>query len=181
MYKLLLERTHVHLYSLSQGKSHSPYWLWNRKIWLLGIMARVGVYYTLKRNESESVSHSVESSSLQPARLLCPWSSPGKNIGMGSHALLQRNFLTQGSNPGLLHCRQILSEPQGKPTLKKKEQTTGNNNATNHKCQNIPMWMKCPWSVKKQPVLPAADQLKRLRETKTHSKGFCEWLGIFQL
>ena len=116
-----------------------------------------------------------------PTRLLCPWSSPGKNIGMGSHALLQGNFLTQGSKPGLLYCRQILSEPQGKPTLKKKEQTTGNNNATNHKCQNIPMWMKCPWSVKKQPVLPAADQLKRLRERKTHSKGFCDWLGIFQL
>ena len=27
---------------------------------------------------------------------------------MGFHALLQRNFPTQGSNPGLLHCRQIL-------------------------------------------------------------------------
>ena len=27
---------------------------------------------------------------------------------MGSHSLLQRIFLTQGSKPGLLHCRQIL-------------------------------------------------------------------------
>ena len=27
---------------------------------------------------------------------------------MGSHSLLQGIFLTQGSNPGLLHCRQIL-------------------------------------------------------------------------
>ena len=27
---------------------------------------------------------------------------------MGCHALLQGIFLTQGSNPGLLHCRQIL-------------------------------------------------------------------------
>ena len=25
---------------------------------------------------------------LQPTRLLCPWDSPGKNTGMGSHALL---------------------------------------------------------------------------------------------
>ena len=43
-----------------------------------------------------------------PARLLCPWNSPGKNTGVGSHSLLQGVFLTQGSNLGLLHCRQIL-------------------------------------------------------------------------
>ena len=43
-----------------------------------------------------------------PARLLCPWNSPGKNTGVGSHSLLQRIFLTQGSNPGILHCRWIL-------------------------------------------------------------------------
>ena len=34
--------------------------------------------------------------------------SPGKNTGVGCHALLQGIFLTQGSNPGFLHCRQIL-------------------------------------------------------------------------
>ena len=34
--------------------------------------------------------------------------SPGKNNGVGCHALLQGIFLTQGSNPGLLHCRQML-------------------------------------------------------------------------
>ena len=32
----------------------------------------------------------------------------GKNTGVGCHFLLQGIFLTQGSNPGLLHCRQIL-------------------------------------------------------------------------
>ena len=31
-----------------------------------------------------------------------------KNTGEGSHSLLQGIFLTQGSNLGLLHCRQIL-------------------------------------------------------------------------
>ena len=36
------------------------------------------------------------------------WNSPGKCTGMGCHALLQGIFPTQGSNPGLLHCRQIL-------------------------------------------------------------------------
>ena len=34
--------------------------------------------------------------------------SPGKNIGVGRHALLQGIFPTQGSNPSLPHCRQIL-------------------------------------------------------------------------
>ena len=34
--------------------------------------------------------------------------SPGKNTGVHCHALLQGLFPTQGSNPGLLHCRQFL-------------------------------------------------------------------------
>ena len=34
--------------------------------------------------------------------------SPSKNTGVGCHALLQGIFPTQGSNPGLLYCRQIL-------------------------------------------------------------------------
>ena len=34
--------------------------------------------------------------------------SPGKNTRMGCHALLQGIFQTQGSNPGLPHCRQVL-------------------------------------------------------------------------
>ena len=34
--------------------------------------------------------------------------SPGKNAGVGFHFLLQGILPTQGSNPGLLHCRQIL-------------------------------------------------------------------------
>ena len=45
---------------------------------------------------------------LQPTRLLCPQHSPGKNTGVGCHFLLHRIFLTQGSNPGLLHFKQIL-------------------------------------------------------------------------
>ena len=61
----------------------------------------------------ESVSHSVVSDSLRPhglwpTRILCSWSSPGKNTGVGCHSLLLRVFPTQGSNLGLLHCRWIL-------------------------------------------------------------------------
>ena len=42
------------------------------------------------------------------ARHLVHGDSPGKNTGVGFHALLQGIFSTQGSNSGLLHCRQIL-------------------------------------------------------------------------
>ena len=37
-----------------------------------------------------------------------PWNPPGQNTGVGNLPLLQGIFPTQGSNPGLLHCRQIL-------------------------------------------------------------------------
>jgi len=43
--------------------------------------------------------------------------SPGKNTGVGGHALLQGIIPTQGLNPGLPHCRQIIYQlsHQGKP------------------------------------------------------------------
>ena len=40
---------------------------------------------------------------VQPARLLCPWSFPGKSAGVGCHFLLQRTFPTQGWNRCLQH------------------------------------------------------------------------------
>ena len=51
---------------------------------------------------------SVTSDSLQPhglqrVRLLCPWSSPGKNTGVGCHFLFQGIFPTKGLNLHLLH------------------------------------------------------------------------------
>ena len=57
------------------------------------------------------MSDSLQPHGLEPARLLCPWGSPGKNTGVGCHALLQGIFLTQRSNPRPLcplHCRRIL-------------------------------------------------------------------------
>ena len=46
------------------------------------------------------VSDSLQSHGLQPARLLCSWNSPGKNIGVGCHFLLQR--ILPGIKPGSL-------------------------------------------------------------------------------
>ena len=54
------------------------------------------------------MSESLWTYGLSPARLLCPWNSPGKNTGVGCHAVLQGIFLTQGSNLSRLHRRQIL-------------------------------------------------------------------------
>ena len=48
------------------------------------------------------------SNSLLNCGLYSPWNSPGQNTGIGSLSLLQGIFPMQGSNPGLLHCRQIL-------------------------------------------------------------------------
>ena len=73
------------------------------------------------------LSRSVVSDSLQPHglscnRLLCPWGFSRQeywSILGGCHALLQRIFPTQGSNPGLPHCRRILHQlsHQGSPRI----------------------------------------------------------------
>ena len=57
---------------------------------------------------SESESCSVVSDSLRPHGLYSPWNSPCKNTVVGSRSLLQGIFTTQGLNPGLPHCKQIL-------------------------------------------------------------------------
>ena len=61
-------------------------------------------------NISESESRSVTSDSLRPHGLCSSWNSPGQNTGVGSCSLLQESFPTQGSNPGLPHCRWILHQ-----------------------------------------------------------------------
>ena len=52
--------------------------------------------------QSSVTSDSLQPYGLQPARLLCPWSFPGKNTGVGCDALLQRIFPTQRWSPHLL-------------------------------------------------------------------------------
>ena len=65
-------------------------------------------YNNVNQLWSESESRSVTSNSLQPRGLYSPWNSPGQNIGVGRLSLLQGIFPTQGLNPGLQLCRQIL-------------------------------------------------------------------------
>ena len=67
----------------------------------------------------------------EPTKLLCPWDSPGKNTGVGCHALLlQWIFLTQGSNlplSRLLHWQAGSSPlaPLGKPQAAEVQITWG--------------------------------------------------------
>ena len=57
----------------------------------------------------------------QPARLLCPWRFSRQEYwsGLPHHTLLQGIFPTQGSKPGLPHCRKSLYHlcPQGSPRI----------------------------------------------------------------
>ena len=56
---------------------------------------------TYKASEVKLVSH-------VQLFAICPRNSPDKNTGVGCHFLLQGIFPTQGLNPGLPHCRQLL-------------------------------------------------------------------------
>ena len=53
--------------------------------------------------------------------MVCPWNFLGKNTAVACYSLLQGRFPTQGLDPGLLHCRQILYHlsHQGSPARDK--------------------------------------------------------------
>ena len=78
------------------------------------------IIFLLHMCDVASVSNSLQPHGLQPASLLCPWDSPGKNTGVGCHFLLQGIFPAQGKNPCflcLLHCWvcSLPLAPPGKP------------------------------------------------------------------
>ena len=67
------------------------------------------------------------SDSLRPHGPYSSWNSPGQNAGVGSRSLPQGIFPTQGSSPGLLHCRWILYQlsHQGRPIGQNRDQLFG--------------------------------------------------------
>ena len=85
-------------------------WLrWSMHACMLSCFSRVWLFVTMD----------------QPTRLLCLWDSPGKNTGVGCHAILQRIFPTQGSTPrllGLLYW-QVSSSPVTPPRKPKVKYT----------------------------------------------------------
>ena len=70
------------------------------------------IYYvfniTVKSVSYSVVLDSLRPNGLWPAKLLCLWIYPNKNIGISCLFLLPGIFPTQGSNPGLPHYRRIL-------------------------------------------------------------------------
>ena len=99
-------------------------------------------------------SHSVVSNSLWLHRLFSPRNSLGQNTGVGSLFLLQGIFPTQGSNPGLPHCRRILYQlshwrkPKnpavGAQSLK---HWTAREVCVWHFCKAPCLWSGLPWSL----------------------------------
>ena len=98
------------------------------------------------------------SDSLWPHGLYSPWNSPGQNTGVSSLSLLQGLFLTQGSNPGLPHCRQILYQLSCKGSPRILEWVAylfsrGSSRPRNHtgvSCmqlwgQDVPDWQSASW------------------------------------
>ena len=95
--------------------AHVPGLLWSHSLSsLLGQMTLLSLacltllFYVIVCVSPSVVSNSLRPHRLRSARLLCPWNSPGKNTGVGCHSLIQGIFPIQGSDPCILHCRQIL-------------------------------------------------------------------------
>ena len=98
---------------------------WNNAVWSNMDKPRD---YHIKWNKSDKYKYHVislmkvkvlvaqSSPTLCNPRLSCPRSSPGKNNGVGRHALLQGILLTQGSNLGFrIKGGSLLTQPPGKP------------------------------------------------------------------
>ena len=106
---------------------------------LLRSFAQFAVIHTVKCfrivNESESESRSVVFYSLWPCGLYSPWNSPGQNTGVGNLSLLEGIFPIQVSNPGILHCRQILYQLSHK----------GSEAEVSEAEINISPWSISPW------------------------------------
>ena len=105
------------------------------------------------------MSDSFRPHGLWPTRLLCPRSSPGNNTLVGCHSFLQGLFPTQGSNPSLLHCRQILyyrsyqrskSQETWKSRVEKMEMSLSTSAAWHIKQSSVASRMISKWSL--EPV-----------------------------
>ena len=70
------------------------------------------------------MSETLQSHGLGPTRLICPRNSLVKDTEVGCHFLFWGIFLTQGSNPGLPHCRKILYYLNYQESTQQKGQTS---------------------------------------------------------
>ena len=94
--------------------------------------------------------------------------SPGKNTGVGCHALLQGIFLTQGLNPGLLYCRQIVYHlsHQGSFLLYGYHKASVQFSSVAQSCPTL-----CNPMNRSTPGLPVHHQLPEFTQTHVHRVG----------
>ena len=121
----------VFLYSSPQIDLFLPLWKILKQIKLSSVLRNTVEKSCFLKLSCYSLDHAVLCLVTQSCLTLCHpldrsqlgssvhGDSPGKNTGVNCHALLQRIFPTQGLNPGLRHCRQILYHlnHQGNPRI----------------------------------------------------------------
>ena len=90
--------------------------------------------------------------------------SPDKNTGLGCHGLLQGILPTHGSNPGLLHCRQILYQLSNKGIPKNVLSVQFSSVAQSCLTLSNPM-------NRSMPGLPVHHQLPEFTQTHVHRVG----------
>ena len=100
------------------------------RLWIYSKLSKpVELYFEIKYTDlklqrfeklkwvSESEGRSIVSDSLRRHGLYSPRNPPGQDTEVVSLSLLQGIFPTQGSSPGLWHCRQILYQLNHKGSL----------------------------------------------------------------
>ena len=133
------------------------------------------------------VSDTLRPHGLQPARLLCPWDSTGKNTAVGCHFLLQGIFPTQGLNPSLPHCGLILYwlSHQGRPSERHHASFPWGRHASFRLGTVWRRLVSVPWATSwglglgpsaKSPVRPSWSELDGYSESRP-SRAVCSALG----
>ena len=83
-----------------------------------------------------------------------------QEYGVGSLALLQWIFLTQDSNPGVLHCRQVLYQLsyQASPGGHRHKQLEDCRRGGGEECGPSPQWAWAQWPVLSLPLQRVANE-----------------------
>ena len=92
-----------------------------------------------------------------PMHLYSPWNSPGQNTAVGSLYLPQGIVPSQGTNPGLLHCRRILHQ------LRHKGSPSVQFSSVAQSCPTL-----CDPMNRSTPGLPVHHQLPEFTQTHVH-------------
>ena len=109
--------------------------------------------------------------------------APGQNAGMGCHALLQGIFPTQGSKPGLPHCRWILYHlsHQGSPKGRYEKCESESHSVMSNSLQ--PRGLYSPWnSPGWNTGVGSLSLLQQIFPSQELNRGllYCRWI-LYQL